>query len=122
MPSVFLSCQDRTYCGKLRIAFQIDPDFEICGEEANGVKAVKEALRLQPDLVILEMELTPANDFYVAETIKTVLPKVPLFLVTDRHDQRFERRALSRGVDAVFEKEEDVTPLLLNARAAVGLP
>ena len=122
MPNIFLSCQDRAYCGKLRAFFQIDPDFEICGEEPNGVKAAKEALRLQPDLVILEMELTLANDFYVAESIKTVLPKVPLFLVTDRHDQLFERRALARGVDAVFEKEEDVTPLLLNARAAVGLP
>jgi DNA-binding NarL/FixJ family response regulator len=121
MPSVFLSCQDRTYCEKLRASFQVDLDFGICGEEQNGVKAVKEAVRLQPDLVILEMQMTPRNDFYVAETIKTVLPKVPLFLVTDHDDPRFERRALSRGVDAVFEKEDDITPLLLNARAAVGL-
>jgi DNA-binding NarL/FixJ family response regulator len=121
MRSVFLSCNDTAYYEKLRMTFQVDPNFRICGEQTNSVDAVKDVVRLQPDLVILEMELTPMNDLYVAETIKMVLPKVPLFLVTDHHDHRFERRALSRGVDAIFEKDDDTTTLLLNARAAVGI-
>jgi DNA-binding NarL/FixJ family response regulator len=121
MPRVFLSCQDRGYCGKLRASLQIDPDFEICGEGRNSLKAVKEALRLQPDLVIVEMEIANKNDFELAESIKRALPKVPLFLVTQGRDYRIERRALSRGVDAVFEKADDVIALRLNARAVAGL-
>jgi two-component system response regulator NreC len=121
VPTVFLSCHDFAYCEKLRVAFQADPDFDVCGEQQNGVKAVKEAMRLKPSLVIVEMQLTPMNDFYVAETIKLVLPDVPLFLVTDHHDPRFERKAVAAGVDALFEKEDDITPLLLNARTVVGL-
>jgi DNA-binding NarL/FixJ family response regulator len=121
MPRVFLACHDIAFCKKLRISFQSEGGFDVCEAEKNTVEAIQKAVGLQPDLVILETELSPTKDFYVAEAIKLIWPKVPLFLVTHEPSPLSEKEALSRGVDAVFEKENDLTSLLLNARAAVGL-
>jgi DNA-binding NarL/FixJ family response regulator len=121
MPRVFLSCHDAGYCKELQKSFQSEMGFEVCGAEENRVKAINDAGNLQPDLIILEMESSARNDFHVADAIKLMLPRVALFLVTDQHNLESEKEALSHGADAVFEKETDLTPLLLNARAAVGL-
>jgi DNA-binding NarL/FixJ family response regulator len=121
MPRVFLCGHDVGYVEKLRESFQDEVGFEVCEVEENGVETVKNAGKLQPDLVILEMESGPENDFYLADAIKLILPRVPLFLVTDQQNLESEKEALSQGADALFDEEWDLTPLLLNARATVGL-
>jgi DNA-binding NarL/FixJ family response regulator len=103
---------------KLRLSFEADLGFEVCDDEQAGVEAISKATNLNPDLVILEIESSPGNSFQVAEAIKLILPKIPLFLVTNHPGVQAEKEALTRGVDAVFEKE-DYASLLLNARAAV---
>ena len=54
-------------------------------------------------------------------TLKRVIPEIPLFLVTEAHSVQTEKEALCRGIDAVFEKEDDLTAFVMNARAVCGL-
>ena len=121
-PRVFLACGDGTYGKRLRDSLEIRLGFDVCSDGQDQVNVIRKATAFRPDLVILEMELVSTNAFGVVESIKSVLPKVPLFLVIERPSMRSEREALTRGVDAVFakEKEEDYASLLRNARAAVN--
>jgi DNA-binding NarL/FixJ family response regulator len=106
MPRVFLTCGDLVFCEKLRVSFTAQSEFDVCGEARNGVEAIKEAMRLRPDIIIIEMQLSPLDDLDVAEAIKLIMLEVPLFLVIGKSDVLSEKEALSRGVDAVFEKDE----------------
>ena len=78
-------------------------------------------MELLPDLVVLETQILPMDGFEVAETLKLIMPEIPLFLVMEQHCLETEKEALSRGIDAVFAKEDDLTSLLMNARAICGL-
>lgn len=120
MPRVLLTCGDVNLCEGLRSSFEAQ-GFVVCGEATNGIKAIKKAMELLPDLVILEKELSSVDGFEVAEALRLILPDVPLFLVAEQHDVEAEKEALSHGIDAVFEKDYDFTSLVMNARAACGL-
>ncbi|MGA2809906.1 MAG: response regulator [Candidatus Acidiferrum sp.] len=123
MPRVFLASGDQTFCEVLRDFFQSEDEFLVCGEARDGIEAVKMAIELAPDLVVLEQETPPMDIFQTARVIKTALPEIPVFLVTEPSDMDAEKKALSSGVEAVFEKtEDDLSSLLLkNARAICGL-
>jgi DNA-binding NarL/FixJ family response regulator len=95
-------------------------EFEIHSGLKNGTDAVAKAMELRPDLVIVEAASNPHAGLDTAEKLKRSLPRVPLFLVTQEHSMAAEREALHRGIDAVF-KSDDLTSLVMNARAVCGL-
>jgi len=121
MPRVFLTCGDATFCEILRNSLLAEGNFEICGKQRNGIEVVKEAIGLFPDLVILGMEIPPIDDFQTAEALKLSMPDVQVFLVTELRGMEAEKEALSHGIDAVFERDDDLNSLVMNARAVCGL-
>jgi len=123
MLRVFLASGDQTFCEVLRHFFQSEDEFLVCGEARDGIEAVKMAIELAPDLIVLKQETPPMDIFQTAKVIKTALPEIPVFLVMELSDIDAEKKALSSGVEAVFEKtEDDLSSLLLkNARAICGL-
>ena len=99
MPRVFLTVRDVAFCETLRNSFQSQGDFVVCGEAKTRVEAIKEAMELLPDLVILEMEMSPLDGFEIAEALKLIMPDVPLFLLAERNGVESEKEALSHGID-----------------------
>jgi chemotaxis response regulator CheB len=122
MVRVFLASSDETFCEVLRDFFQSEDEFLVCGEARDGIDAVKMVVELAPDLIVLEEEMPPMDIFQTAKFIKTALPEIPVFLVMELSDIDAEKKALSNGVEAVFDKtEDDLSLLLKNARAICGL-
>ncbi|MGA2812445.1 MAG: response regulator [Candidatus Acidiferrum sp.] len=122
MLRVFLVSGDETFCELLRDFFQSGDEFLVCGKARDGIDAVKMAIELAPDLIVLEQEIPPMDIILqTAKAIKTALPEIPVFLVMDLSDIGAEKKALSTGVEAIFEKtEDDLSLLLKNARAVCG--
>jgi DNA-binding NarL/FixJ family response regulator len=118
---IFLTCNDAGFCEELRRSLHSEPDFIVCGETKNDMGALKEAMKTLPHLVVMEMEALPGDGLRIAEALKRIMPEVPLFLVTSRNDADAEKEALSRGIDAVFDKESDFAAIMTNARAICGL-
>jgi DNA-binding NarL/FixJ family response regulator len=50
------------------------PHFEVCAEAVNGAKAIEEAQRLKPDVVVLNITMPVLNGFEAACEIKAILP------------------------------------------------
>jgi CheY-like chemotaxis protein len=121
MPRVFLTCGDATLFETLQKLFLAEGQFEICVEQKNGIEAILEAIELFPDLIVLGMDVPPIDDFEIAEAFKLILPNVQVFLVTELRGMEVEKKALSRGIDAVFERDDDLKSLVMNARAVCGL-
>jgi len=121
MPRVFLTCGDTALFETLRNSFLAEGNFEICVEHQSGIEAILEAINLFPDLVILGMVMPPMGVFGVAEALKLSMPEVPVFLVTELRGMEAEKKALSHGINAVFERGDDVNSLVMNARAVCGL-
>lgn len=116
MSRILIVAGNSDFRSSLRSLFESDPDFTVCAVAGETAEAIKKAQTLQPGLIILDESLPLMNGYEAAQALKSVLPRIPLFLLVDQHNYEAEAEALSRGADAVFTKGEDLTPLLSNAR------
>lgn len=121
MRRVFLTRGDAALFEALHNLFLVEGNFEIYVAHQNGIEAILEAMNLFPDLVILGMVIPPIDVFGVAEPLKLSMPEAPVFLVTELRGIEAEKKALSHGIDAVFERGGDLNSLVMDARAVCGL-
>jgi len=98
--------------------FQMEEDFEICGDAENGREAVEKARELHPDLILLDLSMPVMNGLEAARVLKRVMPEVPVIMFSAYGDS-FENEARSAGVSALVSKSEDMSVLLGKARNLV---
>jgi CheY-like chemotaxis protein len=65
-----------------RATLESHPDRKVCGDAVNGREAVRKAIELRPDLVVLDWAMPELNGLKAAEQIRDLLPSVPIVLHT----------------------------------------
>ena len=89
----------------VRIFLERDAAFTVCGEAADGPEAIRKALELKPDLVLLDLRLPGMNGIETATALKAVLPQTKLVLFSAYTDSLGPRTwASAIGVDLVLPK------------------
>src|ERR1700687_1275147 len=73
------------------------PRFEVCGEAVDGARAIEEAERLKPDVVVLNVTMPVLNGFEAARAIKTKLPDSAIVILSSNADRRFVEEAKKIG-------------------------
>jgi DNA-binding NarL/FixJ family response regulator len=80
------------------------PGFSVVGGAADGSEAIRQVLDLQPDLVILDIELPDMDGFVVTRQLKA-LPRPPLVVLLSIHsDDLAKQRGAEAGCDGFVEK------------------
>jgi DNA-binding NarL/FixJ family response regulator len=92
--------------------------FEVCAEAANGKEAIEKAQVLKPDLIILDITMPITNGLDAARTIKRMLPKTPIVILSVHKDRQIMKEARGIGVQGFVTKEE-ASRDLINAAEAV---
>ena len=81
-----------------------EPGLAVVGDAANGSEALRQATNLDPDLVILDIELPDTDGFVVTRQLKA-LPRPPLVVLLSIHsDDHSRQRGAQAGCDAFVEK------------------
>ena len=81
-----------------------EPGLALVGDAANGSEAMHQALKLDPDLVILDIELPDTDGINVTRQLKA-LPRPPLVVLLSIHSDDLSRqRGMQAGCDAFVEK------------------
>jgi len=75
----------------------LEPHFENVGTVSDGRTLVDEALRLRPDLIILDITMPLLNGIDAARQIRKFLPDVKLLFITMHSDPAYLEAALSAG-------------------------
>lgn len=99
----------------LRLRLQLDERTECAGEAVNGRQAVEMAALLQPDVVILDVDMPVASGLTVLPQIRAVAPRSRVVIFAGATNG-----VTLTAADAVFVKSADVLPSLLDAVAALG--
>src|ERR1700704_2300045 len=88
-------------------------DVEECIEATNGKEAVEKALKLKPDLILLDIRLPIVSGFDAARNIKQHEPDIPiLFFSMDNASETVEEaRLLGDG----FVSKNKIVEMLPNA-------
>lgn len=103
----------------VRSTLQQHPEFEVCGEAADGAQAVEEAKKLKPDVVVLNISMPVLNGFEAAREIKATLPKSAIVILSSHADETFVREAKEIGVRAYVAKTRAGEALVQAVEAAV---
>jgi DNA-binding NarL/FixJ family response regulator len=90
----------------------LEPQFEVLGIVSDGRSLVREALRLKPDMVVLEVALPQLNGINAAEQIKSALPAVKLVFLTANAEVDAVAEAFRRGASAYVLKQSSAAEFL----------
>jgi DNA-binding NarL/FixJ family response regulator len=105
----------------LRTVLSLDADIEVVGEAADGAEAVKLAAHLQPDVVLVDLEM-PCCDGYecTAELTERNLTRAVVVL-TIHSDPTSRARARAAGARMVLPKGTPIRQLLTALRTAADV-
>ena len=88
----------------LRVLLGEHEGWTICGEAVNGREGLDKALKLRPDLVVLDLSMPVMNGLEAAREMQRLMPKLPILMYTNFSSAQIEREALASGVTAVESK------------------
>lgn len=86
--------------------FDVEPDFDVCGEAANGREAVEKAQELRPDLIVMDLAMPVINGLDAARALRRLMPRVPIIMFSEYSEALSDEEASSAGLAALVSKEE----------------
>jgi DNA-binding NarL/FixJ family response regulator len=93
------------------------PDLEVVAEAKNGLEAVAEAERTQPDVVIMDVNMEGLNGIEGARRIGDVCPRARVLALSMHRDAVYVREMLRAGAKGYLVKDADDDALLDAVRA-----
>jgi DNA-binding NarL/FixJ family response regulator len=90
----------------------LEPQYEVVGTVENGQALVEAALRLNPDLVILDITMPLVSGIDAARRIRKDLPGVKLLFVTMHTSPAYLEAALEAGADGYAVKSSERSEIL----------
>lgn len=102
----------------IRLLLQAQPDFEIVGEAADGLDAVKRARQLQPDVVLLDLNLPGLSGLEALPLIGEDSPNSAVLVLTVSEEAQELVAALQAGARGYLLKNIDADVLTSSIRKA----
>lgn len=96
----------------LRKILQERADWEVVGEAGDGRTAVQEALRLQPDLAILDIGMPILNGIEATRQIVRRLPELRVLILSMHADEAYIIQSLQAGARGYLLKDVADTELV----------
>jgi DNA-binding NarL/FixJ family response regulator len=95
------------------------PDMQVVGEANDGLEAFVKAQELQPDLILMDVQMPGMDGIEAVKQIKQVLPETIIVMLTVRGDDDMLFEALKNGAQGYLLKEIRSQALLEMLRGAL---
>ena len=104
----------------LRAVLAQDESIKVVGEAGNGREAYEMAVRLQPDVVLMDMRMPEFDGGYGTRQIKEKLSNVKVLVLTTFDDKETVEKAMASGADGYILKEMDNDKIINSIKAVAG--
>lgn len=103
----------------LKTALRAHPEFSVVAEARDGLEAVREARRVEPDLVVMDVRMPKMSGIEACREIRAERPETNVLMLTSYADEKAVMAAIVAGASGFMLKEVQ-TPELLEAMRTVG--
>ena len=100
------------------LSAELSDEFEIAGTAENGEEAVREVLRLDPDVLVLDLNMPGMNGIQVASLIREKHPRTKILFLTIHEQPEYISAAFSVGACGYVTKRRLASDLRLGIREA----
>lgn len=97
-----------------------DPNWSVCGEAADGIEAVRQAVELSPDLIVLDVAMPRMDGVSATREIRALLPDIPILLYTFYSLPHLDAAAKQAGANGVVQKGDSRTLIAEIRRLLAG--
>lgn len=102
----------------LRTLLSIQPDLEVVGEATNGEEALRMALMLQPNVILMDLRMPIMDGATATQRLKESLPRCKVIVLTTFDDDEFVFDGLRAGAVGYLLKDVSSEKLFEAIRAA----
>ena len=102
----------------IRKLLQFEADFEIVGAARNGHEGIELAIELQPDVILMDINMPDIDGIMATETIRGEVPNAQIVILTVQDDPNYMRRAMLAGARDFLTKPPSVDEMLAAIRRA----
>ncbi len=105
MPRIFIADDHEIVRASLRqLLERSNPAWKVCGEAADGEEAVKKIVKLNPDLIILDIVMPVSGGLNAARRIRARLLRTPILIYTFMDVPNLDVMAKEAGAQCVVRK------------------
>lgn len=101
----------------LAALLQSQPDWQVCGEAADGREAVDKAQQLKPDVVILDIGMPSLNGLEATRQILKTNPQARVLILTLHDSDQVVREVLNAGARGFLLKSDAARDLVAAVEA-----
>jgi two-component system, NarL family, response regulator DevR len=101
----------------LKMVLSLEADFAVVGEAASGKEAVDQALRLRPDVVLMDVLMDEVNGIDACRQIKSALPDIKVLMLTSHDAAQAVEASVLAGASGYLLKNGGREDLLKGIRA-----
>ena len=97
-----------------------EEDVEVAGEASTGLEAIEQTERLQPDVILMDIQMPDMSGIEATEKILIKHPGIGIIMVTMLEDGDFLFAAMRAGARGYVLKGADKEEMLESIRAVAG--
>lgn len=102
----------------IRKLLQFESDFEIVGAARNGREGIELANELDPDVILMDINMPDIDGITATETIRGQVPHTQIVILTVQEDPNYMRRAMLAGARDFLTKPPPVDEMISAIRRA----
>ena len=104
----------------MRTLLESLPDFRVVGEAATGQEAVERAVSLQPDVVLMDLQMPDGGGLTATRELRKTSPNIRILVVTLFEDDESIFTALRAGARGYILKDVDEEEMVRAIKAVGG--
>jgi DNA-binding NarL/FixJ family response regulator len=117
---VLIADDHQLFAETLGLTLDFDERVEVAGSARNGKEAVRLALELQPDAVLMDLEMPVLDGIEATRVIREEQPQTAVLVLTSFSDVRRITAALDVGAAGYLLKDTSAEDVVRGIRAAVA--
>lgn len=104
----------------IRSLLEDESDLEVIAHFPNGLAAVEQVPSLQPDLLLLDLDMPIMNGLEAAKLLRAKLPELPIIMLSVHAEKAIVQKALREGIRGYLLKNSSQTEFISGIRVVLG--
>ena len=117
---ILLAEDHQTVREGIKLLVNAQPDMEVICEVGDGEQAIKEASRLKPDLLVMDISMPTMNGLKATKKLRELLPEIKILTLTRHTDDGYLKQLIGAGANGYVLKQSAPTDLLQAIRTVAA--